>query len=588
MPVAMFGMFALWAAASNRHWFLRTAVVASAILVTLLVPAYEVVILLTVETAVVVAGLAIWRRRRERDQATPVTPSAPFRLRLSMETLLLAVVIVAVLTTLIARWPAIRPESWYEYSINGAHSGIIALTCVWLICGRARWWIRLAAAPPLVFILALTLVCLHWAGNIASYWFRVTSQPISEYLKIARRDIWPATLEWKTTIGLAMFILTVWLFLMVRAGWFDPFRDSPPDAATPQARRSMRRARAAAVAVFAFTAIFPLILFYEMLTPAPLPNVTLPSPNGYDDFLTAGRMIGPTAALTLRNSDQTSVAQLHAELSKHAAAFERLDEGLQKSSWNPFGFREMPPEDSFALIQLYQAVVSRIRLAQRSGDRDQELADYLVFLKLAQEEARGTGIQDYNTYFAMHESESYAAIWNLANKDSARECADLAATLQQLDAERDPLSERLKRQRILEENAGFERLVYAKLSDWSGRELYSWYCDEERKHVAQLRMLIIKLALRAYELDHDRLPQSLSELVPDYLQAVPVDPFSNAPFRYRPNDTDNGYILYSFGPDRDDDNGQPLVEEKGDLTDANLFPPSPPATPPAAGSESSP
>jgi hypothetical protein len=51
---------------------------------------------------------------------------------------------------------------------------------------------------------------------------------------------------------------------------------------------------------------------------------------------------------------------------------------------------------------------------------------------------------------------------------------------------------------------------------------------------------------------------------------------------------DNGYILYSFGPDRDDDDCQPLVNEEGDLTDAELFPPSLPAPPPAAGSQSSP
>ena len=43
VPAAMFGMFALWAAASRRHWFVRTAVVA-ALLVMLLIPAYEFVV----------------------------------------------------------------------------------------------------------------------------------------------------------------------------------------------------------------------------------------------------------------------------------------------------------------------------------------------------------------------------------------------------------------------------------------------------------------------------------------------------------------------------------------------------------------
>ena len=33
LPVAIFGMFALWAAVSPRHWFLRTAIVGAATLI---------------------------------------------------------------------------------------------------------------------------------------------------------------------------------------------------------------------------------------------------------------------------------------------------------------------------------------------------------------------------------------------------------------------------------------------------------------------------------------------------------------------------------------------------------------------------
>jgi len=49
MPAALLGMFALWAAASKRHWFIRLAVVATAVLFVLLIPAFEVVVQLGVE-----------------------------------------------------------------------------------------------------------------------------------------------------------------------------------------------------------------------------------------------------------------------------------------------------------------------------------------------------------------------------------------------------------------------------------------------------------------------------------------------------------------------------------------------------------
>jgi hypothetical protein len=36
-PVILFGLIALWAAASNQHWFVRTAIVGEMILVALFI-----------------------------------------------------------------------------------------------------------------------------------------------------------------------------------------------------------------------------------------------------------------------------------------------------------------------------------------------------------------------------------------------------------------------------------------------------------------------------------------------------------------------------------------------------------------------
>src|SRR5688500_18970062 len=52
-PAALFGMIALWAAVSQRHWFVRTAIVAGMVLVTLLIPAFEIVIKLGLQSLLV-------------------------------------------------------------------------------------------------------------------------------------------------------------------------------------------------------------------------------------------------------------------------------------------------------------------------------------------------------------------------------------------------------------------------------------------------------------------------------------------------------------------------------------------------------
>jgi hypothetical protein len=74
--------------------------------------------------------------------------------------------------------------------------------------------------------------------------------------------------------------------------------------------------------------------------------------------------------------------------------------------------------------------------------------------------------------------------------------------------------------------------------------------------IAQQRMAAVAFAIRLYELDHGRRPSELLELVPDYLNAIPIDPFSatGEPIRYRP-DAERA-ILYSIGRNGTDDRGQ--------------------------------
>jgi hypothetical protein len=52
-----------------------------------------------------------------------------------------------------------------------------------------------------------------------------------------------------------------------------------------------------------------------------------------------------------------------------------------------------------------------------------------------------------------------------------------------------------------------------------------------------------ELAVRAYFREHGALPKRLSQLVPDYLVAVPVDPLTDQPPAYKLNG--HGYLLYS-------------------------------------------
>lgn len=70
---------------------------------------------------------------------------------------------------------------------------------------------------------------------------------------------------------------------------------------------------------------------------------------------------------------------------------------------------------------------------------------------------------------------------------------------------------------------------------------------------AELRCAIAALAAERYRLEKGAWPVSLAAMVPDYLPAVPIDPFDGQPVRFRR--IADGIVIYCFGQDRNDDGG---------------------------------
>ena len=72
-------------------------------------------------------------------------------------------------------------------------------------------------------------------------------------------------------------------------------------------------------------------------------------------------------------------------------------------------------------------------------------------------------------------------------------------------------------------------------------------------------LLLVSLALRAYNLEYKIYPQNLQELAPNYLQKIPADPFGDGEeLRYRRAGRE--YSLYSIGPDGVDNRGRTIED----------------------------
>ena len=76
----------------------------------------------------------------------------------------------------------------------------------------------------------------------------------------------------------------------------------------------------------------------------------------------------------------------------------------------------------------------------------------------------------------------------------------------------------------------------------------------EDRAVQQRRNLRVALALAHFHGEHARYPEQLTDLVPEHLPELPPDLFSGQPLKYA--QIDQGYLLYSIGPNGEDDGGR--------------------------------
>jgi hypothetical protein len=74
-----------------------------------------------------------------------------------------------------------------------------------------------------------------------------------------------------------------------------------------------------------------------------------------------------------------------------------------------------------------------------------------------------------------------------------------------------------------------------------------------RRKKTQVRALMVAVAVERYRLKEKAWPNSLSDLVPRFLPAVPLDPYDGKPLRYVKRA--DGVTVYSVGADGSDDGG---------------------------------
>jgi len=73
---------------------------------------------------------------------------------------------------------------------------------------------------------------------------------------------------------------------------------------------------------------------------------------------------------------------------------------------------------------------------------------------------------------------------------------------------------------------------------------------------ADIENAVTAIAIERYRNVYGRIPEHIEDLVPSFLESIPLDPFDGRPLRYLPNG--NGYAVYSIGENLRDDGAAPL------------------------------
>ncbi len=82
------------------------------------------------------------------------------------------------------------------------------------------------------------------------------------------------------------------------------------------------------------------------------------------------------------------------------------------------------------------------------------------------------------------------------------------------------------------------------------------YHQDVVRHLASRNATIAAVALSAHRRDQGKYPLSLEELLGDYLDAMPLDPYVDEPLHYIQRQDGDDYLLYAVGPNQIDDGGK--------------------------------
>lgn len=525
-------LVALWAAESRRHWFIRFAAIWGALALLLPIRAHEPIVFYAITMGVLVLLRQIILKRGGEalaaiaSQIKPASSTPPLR-RYSLRDLFLF--LTAVGMTLGLAIPVVKADvPWHLIAVFSSSiwvSNTANTAAGFLGTRRREYWIMV------IFMLIFAPLLF--------------SNPVSDWLQIGYLfDIWPRSNLENYLLG---FLLLMEIAVGVITGLVTLRAFAVGRLAAPEARLA-RRAATVGLVVLALPLVW---IYWQMLgsLDAPRPvDGPLAESNAFPKIISAARR--------RYHASGAEGDQLRADMERWAREPGHVDLKALRSAYGGLT-REEEAKDLRNIERLFR---DRSKAAQDRGEVA-KAADLALLNVLWGNQLGHQGHAMHTVLGAVAENVGIANMAAVRDGLTARQARQIASDLARVDVGRESLAELVARDNAWEDSNlrwkhRLERILLRQI----------WGLDATRSGVSEhldrtllrrdalVRLMMTDLALRAFQGYRGRPPETLDQLVPKYLPAVPLDPYDGQPLRYLPGADD--FQLYSIGADGMDDGGR--------------------------------
>ena len=260
------------------------------------------------------------------------------------------------------------------------------------------------------------------------------------------------------------------------------------------------------------------------------PAPPLPIPNGYDDFVKARQMLATNAGdYYLMNA-----GELHELMAQNSNALSLVRTGLSHESRVPLAYSQDHMRSHLSELAsmkaLAQALAAEGKLAELEHRNSDAARAYLDAMRLGNEAARGGPLIDALVRIAI-ESIGSTGLQSVATNLGVNECREVVVALETIGKNEESFEDVMKSQKEWSRRSYsfYQRISGSFMRLFNVGSIKQAMQKAEQKFQSQSqkrKALLIGIAARAYELEKNRQPENISNLVPDYLKEIPKDPIT--------------------------------------------------------------